>query len=265
MTMLAPDLPRLEIDGARASAEQLRAVVLSSYGHFTAMQVRGRKVRGLDLHLARLDTANRELFGAGLNAAVVRENIRHALADDVDDASVRVTVIESARAPAIIVTVRPPGRMQEGTNGAWSLQSAPYQRTLPHIKRASDFGQAYYQRLAHASGFDEALLTGPGGVISEGSITNIGFFDGTQISWPSAPFLHGITMQLIERGLTGQGLRAHRAEVRMSDLGSFAGAFVTNSRGIAPVCRVDDRDLPASPELITTLRAVYDSAGWEEF
>jgi hypothetical protein len=54
----------MEIDGLDASPEQLRAAALDSYGHFTAMQVRNRRVRGLDLHMARLDSANRELFGS---------------------------------------------------------------------------------------------------------------------------------------------------------------------------------------------------------
>ena len=39
---------------------------LGSYGHFTAMQVRAGATRGLPLHLARLDAANRELFGVPL-------------------------------------------------------------------------------------------------------------------------------------------------------------------------------------------------------
>jgi branched-subunit amino acid aminotransferase/4-amino-4-deoxychorismate lyase len=37
---------------------------------------------------------------------------------------------------------------------------------------AADFAQTYYRRLAAADGFDDALLSGPGGVISEGGIAN---------------------------------------------------------------------------------------------
>src|SRR6266704_6014838 len=108
MATHAAGLPRIEIDGASASAEQLRAAALGGYGHFTAMQVRGGRVRGLDRHLARLDAANREVFGAGIDAAAVTEHIRHALGDDISDASVRVYVQEADGSPAIMVTVRPP-------------------------------------------------------------------------------------------------------------------------------------------------------------
>ena len=55
---------RVEVDGREATDERLRFPAFA-YGHFTAMQVRAGCVRGLDLHLRRLDAANRELFDAG--------------------------------------------------------------------------------------------------------------------------------------------------------------------------------------------------------
>src|SRR5262249_60863128 len=122
----------------------------------------------------------------------------------------------------------------------WPSQSVPYQRPLCHIKHIAEFGQRYCQRLVRASGFDEALLTGPDAIISEGSISNIGFFDGTNVIWPAAPALAGITMQLLEPALAAAGLPSARAHVRVRDLDSFEGVFVTNARGIASVGQVDD-------------------------
>jgi len=251
----------VEVDGAPASQAQLRAAALSGYGHFTAMQVRDRRVRGLRQHLVRLDGANRELFGIGLDGAAVREHIRHALGEDIIDASIRVVVLEAQDMPSVMVTVRPPAFMAEG---AWRLRSVPYQRSIAHIKHASDFGQSYYRRLALASGFHEALLTGQDGIIAEGAITNIGFFDGTAITWPAAPALRGITMQLIEPRLAWHGLPSRSCHVRLSDLRSVAGAFVTNSRGVAPVGQVDDVAVPVDADLMRTLAEIYDSAGWDE-
>jgi branched-subunit amino acid aminotransferase/4-amino-4-deoxychorismate lyase len=251
--------PRIEIDGRDPAAEQLRAFALGSYGHFTAMQVRNCRARGLDLHMARLAAASLEVFDAALDPAAVRDHIRHALGD-TGDASVRVYVCELGDRPSVIVTVRPPGGMPEGP---WKLQSVPYQRPLAHIKHVGDFGQGYYQRLARRNGFDEALLTGPDAVIAEGSITNIGFCDGTSITWPAAPALAGITMQLLTRQLPGTGLTSRRARVRVPDAGSFAGAFVTNARGIAAVGQIDDHVLAVNAKLMTTLTEAYQSASWD--
>jgi branched-subunit amino acid aminotransferase/4-amino-4-deoxychorismate lyase len=251
--------PRIEIDGAAATTEQLSALTGDSYGHFTAMQVRGCRTRGLDLHLARLAAANTELFDAVLDAAAVRDHIRHALGGTAD-ASVRVYVCDLAGRPSVIVTVRPPGGMPEGP---WALQSVPYQRAIPHIKHIGDFGQGYYQRLARRNGFDEALLTGPDADIAEGCITNIGFWDGTSVTWPAAPALAGITMQVLDRQLAGAGVTSRRARVRVPDVGSFAAAFVTNARGIAAVGRIDDHVLAVDAKLMTTLTEAYGSASWD--
>jgi branched-subunit amino acid aminotransferase/4-amino-4-deoxychorismate lyase len=250
---------RIEIDGREATAEQLRAFALGGYGHFTAMQVRNWRTRGLDLHVARLAAANQELFESDLDAAAVRDHIRHALGG-TGDASVRVYVCELDDRPSVIVTVRPPGGMPDGP---WKLQSVPYQRALAHIKRVSDFGQSYYQRQARRNGFAEALLTGEDAVIAEGSITNIGFCDGAGIVWPSAPALAGITMQLLERQLPRTGVTSRRARVCVPDVGSFTGAFVTNARGIAAVGQIDSHVLAIDAKLMTTLTDAYQSTNWD--
>jgi branched-subunit amino acid aminotransferase/4-amino-4-deoxychorismate lyase len=254
------EIPRIEINGVSPTAALLRAAAHNNYGHFTAMQVRNQRVRGLELHLARLAAANRDVFGAALDTGAVRGHIRHALGGDTRDASVRVYVLELQDRPAVMVTVRPPGGMPEGP---WKLQSVPYQRPVAHIKHASDFGQGYYQRLARRNGFDEALLTGPGGVICEGGTTNIGFSDGSAITWPDGPALAGITMQLLNQQLPGVGLTSRREPIHIPDVSRFAAAFVTNARGIAAVAQIDDRVVPVDARLMKTLTNAYESASWE--
>ncbi|MGI9006089.1 MAG: aminotransferase class IV [Streptosporangiaceae bacterium] len=259
MTSSPAQTARVEIDGAPASAGQLRTVALGGFGHFTAMQVRQRSVRGLDRHLARLDAANQELFGIAIDRAAIRSHIRHALGED-EDASVRVIVLEGDGRPAIMVTVRPPGGLPDRP---WRLRSVPYQRPLAHLKHAADFGQRYYQRLVQRDGFDEALLTGPDGVISEGSMTNVCFAAAGAIVWPAAPQLHGITMQLVQAGLAGQGVPSRTEHVRLSGLTAFTAAFVTNARGIEPVGQIDGIGFAADDRMLAALRAARDSAGWD--
>ena len=102
--------PRLELNGRPATLEQIWSLDLSSSGHFTAMQVRRGRTLGMDFHLARLDGATRELFGVGLDGDRVRGYIRHALAADTEDASVRVNVFRSDNDDdvAVMVGIRPP-------------------------------------------------------------------------------------------------------------------------------------------------------------
>ncbi len=254
------DKERAEIDGQSPSAEQLAAAALDGYGHFTAMQVRGHRVRGLELHLARLASAHLEVFGAAIDTQVVTDRVRHALRAGTGDASVRVYLRHPDGQPSIMVTVRPAGEMAAGP---WRLRPVPYQRPVAHVKHLSDFGQAYFQRQALGSGFDEALLTGPGGTISEGSITNIGFFDGAGVVWPDAPMLAGITMQILQARIGAFGLTWRRAACRLADIGSFGGAFVTNARGIAPVAEIEGTVLPINADRMAQLAEAYASAGWD--
>jgi branched-subunit amino acid aminotransferase/4-amino-4-deoxychorismate lyase len=81
--------------------------------------------------------------------------------------------------------------------------------------------------------------------------------------WPDAPALHGISMQVLERELSKAGISWRRAMVRLADIASFDGAFITNSRGIAPVGRIDETILPADAQLVSTVMSLFDAAPWD--
>ena len=157
-----------------------------------------------------------------------------------------------------MVTVKQPG----GVSSPQRLQSVRYQRPDAHIKHLAT-GQAFYSRLARRNGFDDALLTASDGIVSESAIANIGFFDGSGVVWPDAPLLHGITMQLLERALPGAGVPSRRAPVRLQDITSFEGAFLSNARGVAAVSQVDGTSLPMPAERMQAVADAYASVPWD--
>jgi branched-subunit amino acid aminotransferase/4-amino-4-deoxychorismate lyase len=251
---------RLEIDGQRVSAE-VASATMSAFGHFTAMQVRSGRTRGLALHLGRLEAANRELFDAGLDGEGVRALVRHAL-NGTNDASVRIYVFETDAEPAIVVTVREPAEMASPQR----LQPAGYQRPDAHLKHLAT-GQGFYSRRARSAGFDDALLTGDDGVVSETANANIGLFESSGESsgvvWPDAPLLRGITMQLLDQELPKLNMTSRRASVRVEDIPSFQGAFLSSARGVAAVSAIDDVSLAEQRELMRRLAHAYASVPWE--
>ncbi|MFD7284358.1 aminotransferase class IV [Streptomyces sp. NPDC059863] len=259
-TSSAPQL-LIEVDGRPATETDLRLRALDTYGHFTAMQIRDGRVRGLDLHLARLDASTRELFGTGLDGERVRALLRHALGD-VRDASGRVYVHrpEEAGEVSLMVTVRPPAVPDER---AQSLMSVPYLRPVAHVKHLGGFAQTHYGRVARKAGFDDALLTGERGVVAEAAIANIAFWDGDSVVWPDAPVLTGITMALVEPRLPAAGLPSVRREVTLADLPRYRAALVTNSHGIAPVSRIDDTVFPGDAALVRRVIELYDAVEWD--
>jgi branched-subunit amino acid aminotransferase/4-amino-4-deoxychorismate lyase len=246
----------IEINGVPPAPDELWETV-SAYGHFTAMQVRDGKVRGLALHVRRLEAANREALGVGLDGERTRALVRHALGD-TKDASVRVYVFETPGAPATMVTVKPPAEMATPQR----LQSASYQRPDAHIKHVTT-DQGHYRRYAQRNGFDDAVLVGPDGVVSESTLANIGFFDGAAVVWPDAPMLHGITMQLLEHELAARGVPARRSTVRVRDIASLDGAFLCSARGIAAVTTVDTTNLPIETQGLRMLADAYAAVTWD--
>jgi branched-subunit amino acid aminotransferase/4-amino-4-deoxychorismate lyase len=249
-------IDRTEIDGAPATAEELEGVT-SAYGHFTAMQVRGGATRGLDLHLRRLADTNRERFGTELDRERLRGLIRSALGG-VEDASVRVYLYDAWPEPRIVVTAKPPAELVSPQR----LRSVRYQRPDARLKHLRT-EQGRYREEVQRDGYDDALLTGEDGVVSETSMTNIGFFHGDSIVWPDAPLLHGVTMQLLEERLPERGVSFRRERVRVADIGALDGAFLSNARGIAAVSAVDEIDLTVDAAGMELLTEVYASVEWD--
>jgi branched-subunit amino acid aminotransferase/4-amino-4-deoxychorismate lyase len=257
---------RTVVDGRSAVPEDGWDPAMTTYGHFTAMQVRNRRTRGFDLHLARLRQATEELFGRELDDVLVRQSINLALGDDVEDASVRVYVVHGEPEPSVIVTVKSPVEAPASER----IRSVLYQRPLPHIKHLGGFriegldAQSYFRRRVQAEGFDEALLTAADGTIAEAAIANVAFIAGSTIVWPDAPALAGITMQLVQQALRHEGRSWERASVRLSDLRSFDGAFLTNSHGIWPVTAIDDGQFAVDERWFAPLVDAYASIEWDE-
>jgi branched-subunit amino acid aminotransferase/4-amino-4-deoxychorismate lyase len=250
------DIDRTEIDGAPATREELERTT-SAYGHFTAMQVRKGATRGLDLHLRRLSETNRARFGTELDREWILSLIRSAL-DGTEDASVRVYVYDSPGEPKVVVTVKPPAELPSPQR----LRSVRYQRPDAHVKHVVT-EQGRYREEVQREGYDDALLTGEDGAVSETSMANIGFIEGDAVVWPDAPLLHGVTMQLLEARLPDHGVRVQRRGVRVADIASLDGAFLTSARGIASVSAVDDADLPVASDRLELLAEVYGSVPWD--
>lgn len=252
---------RVEIDGRAATADRLQYPALVNYGHFTVMQVRGGRTRGLDLHLDRLEESSRELFDVGVDAERIRDHVRHAL-DGIPDATVRVSVFrpDDDGPVSALVTVRPPA---EAPDRPQALMSVVYQRPVPHIKHAGTFGQIYHGLAAERRGFHDALLTAPDGTVSETGMSNLAVHDGQGLVWPDAPCLAGITMRLLLPRLDDAGIATRRGPVRLADLPSAAAALLSNSSGVASVGRVDDLAIPVDPKLLARVAAVYDSVPWD--
>jgi branched-subunit amino acid aminotransferase/4-amino-4-deoxychorismate lyase len=245
-------MERIEVDGRSATLADVATPALINFGHYTSMQVRRHRVRGMHQHLDRLAFQTRELFETELDVDQARAWVRQAVADS-PDAAVRVNVFR--RNPdgpvSVMVTVRPPYEPASRPQRLWTVA---YQRPVPHIQHVGSFGQIYHARRAAGQGYDDALLTAEDGTISETTVANIGFFVDGEVRWPDAPCLIGTAMAL---------LGGERGPVRVADLPGMAGAFVANSTGIAPVGQIDALTLPVNDRLMRRVLDRYDAVPWD--
>ena len=245
-----------EVNGQQADQAAMSLLEYEGWGHFTAMQVRGGRTRGLDLHLSRLEAAHQEVYGRALDGQEVRARIRHALAGR-PDASVRVYGYWAG----LIVTVRGPRDMPRR---AHSMTAVHFQRPLARLKHVGSWGQGRFRQVALAAGFDEGLLADETGRISEGTITNVGLWRDGMVIWPDAPKLAGITMLLLRRQLTAAGIPQAEVPVGLADLASQDGMILCNARGWAPVSRVDDLVIPQDEAFTGVVATAFDGCRWDE-
>ncbi len=216
-------------NGHAASAEELAPLAFAGYAHFTAMQVRGGRVRGLDLHLERLRSASVELFGRALPDDRVRTCLRAALqATGPADLSLTATMYPPAGESMVTGSSEPEllvrtGPAASGPQGPLTLAVVEYERVLPAVKHVGEIAKTYFPRQAVRQGFDDAAFVDRRGRLSEGSIWNLAFWDGAAVVWPEAEMLSGTTMDIVRRQLDHLGVPQRVQEVTLADPAGSGG------------------------------------------
>ncbi|MFF8594431.1 aminotransferase class IV family protein [Streptomyces sp. NPDC015220] len=251
-------------NGETPALADLVPLAFMGYAHFTAMQVRDGRIRGLDLHLERLRRGSLELFGRALPDEQVLTQLRTALKDAPADLSLMATCYPPAgeftaagpdTAPAVLVRTAPPAT---GPEGPLALAAVAHERFMPSVKHVGEPAKTYFVRQAAARGCDDAVFVDRHGRLTEGSIWNLAFWDGSTVVWPAAEMLSGVTMGIVRRQLTGLGIPQREAEITLDDLPAMAGCAVLNSwtPGVA-VHRVDGVELPEAPAFLDLLHRAY--------
>ena len=254
------------INAQPASAADLAPLAFSGFAHFTAMQVRDRKVKGADLHLARLRNASIKLFGNALSDEKVLQDIRQAIAAGPADMSLTATVYSpdgefTARTggtePCILIRTGPPG---DGPAGPVRLAVVEHERHLAEIKHVGEGAKTYYLHRAREQGYDDAAFVDRHGRLGEATIWNLVFWDGHAVVWPRADILTGTTMGIVQRQLQRLDVPQQHREIKPAELAEYSGAAIMNSwtPGIA-VKAIGPHAFPEAPSLMALLRKAYDA------
>ncbi len=263
---MSPSSFVVQRNGQEATADELAALAFAGYAHFTAMQVRGGQVRGLDLHLKRLRVASLKLFGKALPDNQIRSYLRDAL----KIGPAKLSLIATVYSPAgeftvagtdieleVLVRTGPPA---SGPQGPLKLATFEYERFLPAVKHVGEVAKTYCLRQAVEQGFDDAAFVDRQGRLSEGSIWNLAFWDGNAVVWPDAKMLGGTTMDIVRRQLERLGVPQRVQAITLPGLATFSGGVVMNSwtPGVA-VNRIGSVPLPDAPSFSELLHQAYQA------
>ncbi|PPU42056.1 aminotransferase class IV family protein [Xanthomonas arboricola] len=263
-------MPLIFCNGAVATAQQLGAAALINYGHFTTLQVRAGAVRGLDLHLQRLQHDGAALFGASIDEASLRAQLRAALsAANCEDASVRITVFaqdfdlrDPSRelVPDVLISIAPAARMPAA---ALRVRPVRHVREQPHHKHVGTFALLHLRRQALAAGDDDALLVDAQDCLLEGAFWNLGLWQQGKVVWPQGPALRGTQQRLLQAGLRTLGIQQEFRPVMLSELDSFDGAFSCNARGQQAIVQAGVASWSAQAAQLPLLEQALQTQAWQ--
>lgn len=259
-----------ELDGRPLTMADMPRLMALQYGHFTAMQVRQRQVKGLRLHLERLAGSSRQLFGCQLPDRHIIDCL-HQITTEQESCSLRVNIFTTAFGQPVIrekdlqvlVTKTP---AVAPASQPIKVMSARFERLLPEIKYSGIVsGILAYRRKAMDAGFDDVLYIDQQQHISEGAIWNVGFYDGQSIVLPATPALPGIMVQLLSDSLWNNGVAVIHRNVPLSQLYEYKNAFYTNSvnhRGM--IAQIDQHMFDHSNDTLSDiLERAYETIPWD--
>lgn len=246
--------------------QALVPLAFAGFAHFTAMQIRDRRAKAIDLHLKRLREASLSLFGTALPDETILHNIRLAIAQGEADMSLTATIYlpqgefsaDSMGAhPAVLVRTAPPS---DGPTGPLRLGVVQHERHMPGIKHVGEGAKTYYLHQAIRQGFDDAAFMDRHGRLSEATIWNLAFWDGESVVWPRADILAGTMMGMVQRQLTRMGVPQQQRDIRPADLVGMSGAAIMNSwtPGLS-LTGIGSSPIPEAQEFTRLLRQAFDA------
>lgn len=255
-----------ELDGVPLEPTPVQSLALYNYGHFTSFIADHGAVKGLDLHLERLDRDCRAIHGTRLDAATTRDLIAKAATQIDGRAVLRVTVFDpgldlghpaAALDPHLLVTARP---APPAAPGPINLTVATYSRDLPQIKHTGLMRTVALRRQAQMNHFDDVAFCDDQQRLSEGATWNLAFIDKTgTLILPDQPCLEGVTLRLLLQQAEQAGIPHRKRTLTVADARTMSAGMITNAAvGLRPIQTLDRTPLDPAHPTLGALRDLYE-------
>lgn len=220
--------------------------------------VNGFFVRGLSLHLNRLELATTYLGLKSLNLDQIHENLRK-IASKLTSFPARIRLINLPQ--NLIIQVE---NYQQVECFPIKLASIKSERTLPQIKSCSALASLEAQRQAKNLKADEALLVDRLGLVRECAWSNFFWIDqNDQVITPANHILNGVTRELILQNapkILNQNIKIQ--DFSYSDIfENIKAGFVTQATsGVRVVASLDSKQLQTAHSSVQKI--MQEFLGW---
>jgi branched-subunit amino acid aminotransferase/4-amino-4-deoxychorismate lyase len=234
------------------------------YGVYETLKVRKKIVYFPGLHAERL------LFSASVIALAHNFTVREVedwirrlvAANAAEDANIKVLLIggrDASGARLYIMSLNPlfPDRRLYRDGAAATIYRG--ERIFPAAKTLGMLLSTLAFRQAQAAGAYDALLCTRGGLITEGTRTNLFFTDGRGVFTPPRDtVLEGVTKLTLSRALAEEGIPLSEKPLPEAELSRWEGYFLTStSTGVMPLARIGEYNF-GIPPLTRRIMALYD-------
>lgn len=255
------------LNGQPLAGSPLLPAALYGQGVYTSFRVTAGRVKGLGLHLQRLQRDAAVILGTTPALQDLRSNLQQALAGHTGAADLRMRY---TLAPAAVTLARPaPASLLHlvaveeyapPPAAPLTLQTLPVRRSLAQHKMSSHLAlHLWARRQAQGLGFADALFV-EDGVISEGPTWNILFVAGEQLVMTASTttVLPGITQQLLQQAAAAHGIPILPKSMTLPLPATLQAAVLTNAvTGLRPVAAIDDKALQTDHPLLQKLQTLY--------
>lgn len=184
-----------ELIGKKLGLDNLKTLTFIPYGHFTSMQVRNNRVKGLDSHIQRLRESTRTLFGIDMSGEKIKDYVSHIREENHPDITIRVNIfsrslnIEEIKKSDLQVLITSSDPIYPVTSSVF-VQTKVYIRIIPEIKHVGiALGLLSFQKEIPINTNHDIVYADKEGNIAESSTWNIGFYNGEKVILPNNTFL----------------------------------------------------------------------------
>ena len=254
------------VDGREPVANELLHLAMYPYGAYTSFVVEHGAIRGLDLHISRLEHASTTLFGSTVENRRIRHAIRQHISYAGENVRMRICLFNpnfDLAAPAatdtisILTTSTPDTTVDTTTPGAaLHVRTTAAVRQLYDVKTISMLDQIVARRQAHIDGFDDVLFIEHDTVL-EGTTWNVTLFNNTTMTatTPTGALLEGVTAALLGTTATMLGYAHERRPVKTAEM--FTANLVVASNVTNPTRYVASCDQTGVKHDITLLNELH--------